>query len=87
MPTFGRPTPEQPVRVFCEDESRLGLHLPLPRRLTGYGVQPVQSVAPLSEYSWLSAAVEPTPGAACWWELPCLEAAGFTVLLRQVRQH
>ena len=87
MTTLGRQTPEQPVRVFCEDESRLGLHLPLPRRLTGYGVKPVQIVAPLYEYYWLYAAVEPTTGEAFWWELPCLDAVCFTVFLRQFGQH
>jgi hypothetical protein len=75
------------VRVFCQDETRLGLHLPLHRRLTGYGVKPVQVVAPLYEYYWLDAAVEPTTGAACWWELPRLDADCFTVFLRQFGQH
>jgi hypothetical protein len=50
------------VRVCCQDASRLGLHLPIPRRLTGYGVKPVQVVEPLYEYYWLYAAVEPTTG-------------------------
>jgi hypothetical protein len=84
---LGRSAPEQPVRVFCQDESRLGLHLPVRRRLTGYGVKPIQVVEPLYEYSWLYAAVEPTTGEACWWELPCLDAACFTVCLRQFGQH
>jgi DDE superfamily endonuclease len=84
---LGRQTPEQPVRVFCEDESRLGRHLPLPRRLTGYGVKPVQIVEPRYEYYWRYAAVEPTSGEAFWWELPRLDADGFTVLLRQFGQH
>ena len=30
--------------------------------------------------------MEPTPGAACGGELPCLEAAGFPVCLRQFGQ-
>ena len=85
--TLGRQTPEQPVRVFCDDASRLGLHLPLPRRLTGYGVKPVPIVAPLYEYYWLYAAVEPTTGEAFGWELPGLDADCFTVLLRQFGQH
>jgi hypothetical protein len=75
------------VRVFCQDETRLGLHLPIRRRLTGYGVKPVQVVEPLYEYSWLYAAVEPTTGEAFWWELPRLDADCFTVLLRQFGQH
>jgi hypothetical protein len=71
------------VRVFCQDESRLGLHLPVRRRLTAYGVKPVQVVEPLYEYYWLYAAVEPTTGEAFWWELPRLDADCFTLFLRQ----
>jgi putative transposase len=61
--------------------------LPLRRRLTGCGVKPVQVVAPLYEYYWLYAAVEPTTGEAFWWELPRLDADCFTVFLRQFGQH
>jgi transposase len=71
------------VRVFCQDESRLGLHLPVHRLLTGYGVKPVQIIEPLYEYYWLYAAVEPTTGEAFWWELPRLDADCFTVFLDQ----
>jgi hypothetical protein len=75
------------VRVCCQDESRLGLHVPVRRRLTGYGVTPIQVVAPLYAYYWLSAAVEPTTGEAFGWELPRLDADCFTVFLRQFGQH
>jgi hypothetical protein len=85
--TLGRQTPDQPVRVFCQDESRLGLHLPIRRRVTGYGVKPLQIVEPLYESYWLYAAVEPTTGDAFWWELPRLDADCFTVFLQQFGQH
>jgi transposase len=85
--TLGRPTPDQPVRVLCHDESRLGLHLPLYRRLTGYGVKPLQIVEPLYESYWLYAAVEPATGEAVWWELPRLDADCFRVFLQQFGQH
>ena len=62
------------------------MHLPLRRRLTGYGVKPLQVVEPLYEYDWLYAAVEPTTGDAFWWELPRLDAACFSVFLRQFGQ-
>jgi putative transposase len=75
------------VRVFCQDATRLGLHLPLRRRLTGYGVKPVQVVEPRDAYYWLYAAVEPTTGDAFWWELPRLEADCFTVFLQPFGQH
>jgi DDE superfamily endonuclease len=72
------------VRVFCHDESRLGLHLPVRRCLTGYGVKPVQVVEPLYESYWLYAAVEPTTGDAFWWELPRLDADCFNIFLDQL---
>jgi DDE superfamily endonuclease len=74
------------VRVCCQDESRLGLPLPLHRRLTGYGVQPLQGVEPLSESYWLSAAVAPTTGEAFWWELPHLDAECFSLFLDKCGQ-
>jgi DDE superfamily endonuclease len=74
------------VRVFCQDESRLGLHLPVRRRLTEYGITPVQVVEPLYESYWLYAAVEPTTGDAFWWELPGLDAACFTFFLDKFAQ-
>ena len=42
--------PEQPVRVFCQDENRPGLHLSAHRRVTGYGVKPIQVVEPLYKF-------------------------------------
>jgi putative transposase len=75
------------VRVFCQDESRLGLHLPIHRRPTGYGVKPVQVVEPLYESYWLYAAVAPTTGEAFWWELPRLDAECFGIFLHKFGQH
>jgi hypothetical protein len=75
------------VRVFCQDESRFGLHLPIRRRLTGYGVQPMQIVEPLYESYWLYAAIEPTTGDAFWWELPRLDAACFSLFLAKFGQY
>jgi len=75
------------VRVFCQDESRLGLHLPLHRRLTGYGVKPMQVVELLYESYWLYAAVEPTTGEAFWWELPSLDAECFGIFLNKFGQY
>jgi transposase len=61
--------------------------LPIRRRLTGYGVKPVQVVELLYEYYWLYAAVEPSTGEAFWWELPRLDADCFTIFLRQFGHH
>jgi DDE superfamily endonuclease len=60
--------------------------LPLHRRLTGYGVKPLQVVEPLYESSWLSAAVEPTTGEAFWWELPSLDATCFGIFRAEFGQ-
>ena len=73
----------RPIRVWWQDESRLGLHLPLPRRLTAEGVKPIQRHQPLYQYYWLYAAVEPATGQACWWELPALDSSCFEAFLQQ----
>jgi hypothetical protein len=62
----------------------LGPPLAVHRRLTNYGVKPVQSSEPLDAYYWLYAAVEPTTGEAFRWELLRLDADGFTVFLDQL---
>jgi hypothetical protein len=61
--------------------------LPVRRRLTGYGGKPLQVGEPLYEYYWLYAAVEPTTGDACWWELPRLDAAGCSIFLQKFGQY
>jgi transposase len=76
----------RPLRLFFQDESRLGLHLPLPDRLTGFGVKPIQPCAPLYEYYWLYAAVEPATGESCWCELPHLDSACFQAFLKHLSQ-
>jgi hypothetical protein len=71
------------VRVCCHDESRFGLHLPIRRRVTGYGVKPLQIVEPLYKAYGLYAAVDPTTGAAFGWELPRLDATCFSLFLNK----
>ena len=73
--------------MFCQDESRVGLHLPIRRRVTGYGVTPLQVIEPQYESYCLYAAVEPTTGDAFWWELPRLDAACFTLFLAKFGPH
>jgi len=77
MSTFS----QQPVRLFFQDEARIGLHLPRYRRLTGRGVCPVQPFEPLYECYWLYGAVEPATGEAHFWEMPALDAECFSVYL------
>src|SRR5919201_3779105 len=60
------------VRVFVQDESRLGL-LPIVRhRITARGVQPTISSAYRFESFYLYGAVEPATGESFLLELPCL---------------
>lgn len=63
------------MRLFLEDESRLGLHPDTRRRLTAPGVKPQQPVLPRYEYFWLYAAVEPMSGASLELEMPALDVA------------
>ena len=80
---LAEPSP-RPLRRFVQDESRIGLQLPQPRRLTGFGVKPIQPYAPLYQCYWLYAAVEPATGQACWWEMPSLDSTCFEVFLQQL---
>lgn len=75
---------EQPVRLFFQDEARVGLHLPKYRRLTAKGVCPVQPFEPVYEYYWLYGAVEPATGESHFWEMPALNSDCFSVYLREL---
>jgi transposase len=85
------PTPPtqlaRPLRLWFQDESRLGLHLPKPRRLTSRGVKPLQPVVPGYESYWLYAAVEPATGDAYWLEMPELNSLCFETFLDHFSQH
>ena len=76
----------RPLRLFFQDESRLGLRLPMPARLTGCGVKPIQPCAPRYEYYWLYAAVEPHTGKSCWGELPHLDTVCFQAFLEHLSE-
>jgi len=73
--------------LFCQDESRFGLHLPCYRRLTSKGVKPRQLVQPLYEYYWLYGAVEPVSGESFFLEMPSLNSDCFTVFLAELSRH
>lgn len=74
----------RPVRLFCQDEARIGLHLPSYRRVTARGVEPKQPLQPLYEYYWLYGAVEPRTGESFYLEMPALDADCFAVFLREL---
>lgn len=71
------------LRLFFEDEARMGLHLPRYRRITSRGVTPKQPCAPLYEYYWLYGAVEPKTGETFYLEMPALDGDCFSVFLRE----
>jgi hypothetical protein len=67
------------VRVFAQDESRLGL-LPIVRhRITARGVQPIQPTSFRFESFYLYGAVEPITGDRFFLELPQLNTACFQI--------
>src|SRR5262245_28621397 len=63
-----------PVKVFAEDETRLGLLPVVRRRITACGVQPIASVTPQFDNFYLYGAVEPTTGASFFLALPYLNS-------------
>jgi transposase len=69
--------PGTPVKVFAQDESRVGLWPIIRRRLTACGVQPLATVTHAFDNFSLYGAVEPTTGARFFLELPWLNTATF----------
>lgn len=69
------------MRVFAQDESRLGLHQDARRRLTACGTKPIQAMRTRYEYFWLYAAVEPATGESLVLEMPGLDAHCFQAFL------
>jgi hypothetical protein len=66
-----------PVKVFAQDETRLGLLPVVRRRMTARGVQAVATVTHQCDNFSLYGAVEPTTGASCFLELPSLNSRAF----------
>lgn len=66
-----------PVKVFAQDETRLGLLPVVRRRITACGVQPVAPVTYRFENCYLYGAVEPATGASFFLELPYLNSRAF----------
>jgi transposase len=69
------------VRVFSQDESRIGLLTVRRRRLTARGVQPVGSVQHIFEWCYVYGAVTPTTGEHFFLELPYLNAETFQLFI------
>lgn len=76
----GRPA-GLPVKVFAQDETRLGLLPIIRRRITACGVQPVATVTHKFDNFYLYGAVEPTTGESFFLELPYLNSFTFQLWL------
>jgi transposase len=78
---------ERAVRIFCQDESRVGL-LPIQRRqITLTGVKPQGLVQYRFENFYVYGAVEPTTGASFFLELPQLNTVNFQIFLNEFAEH
>jgi hypothetical protein len=78
--------PAEPLKVFAQDESRVGLLPIVRRRITACGVQPIATVAPTFDNFYLYGAVEPTTGASFFLELPGLNTVTFQLWLDHFAQ-
>ena len=74
-------SPGTPVKVFAQDESRVGLLPLIRRRITAGGGQPVATVTYQFRYFYLYGAVDPTTGDSFFLELPWLNTRAFQVWL------
>jgi len=83
---LGPMEPTTPVCLWWQDETRLGLHLPVGRRITAHGVKPLKVMTPCYQYSWLYAAVQPVTGETFWLDLPRLDTACFQLFLDHFSQ-
>ncbi len=66
-----------PIKVFAQDETRLGLLPVVRRRITACGVQPVATVTHQFDNFYLYGAVEPVTGASFFLALPYLDSRAF----------
>lgn len=74
------------MRVFSQDESRLGLLTVRRRRLTACGVQPIGPVQHVFEWFYVYGAVAPITGERFFLELPYLNAEMFQIFLEALAQ-
>jgi transposase len=71
----------RPVRVFSQDESRLGLLTVRRRRLTARGVQPLGTIPHIFAWFYVYGAVAPATGERFFLELPYLNAEMFQLFV------
>lgn len=68
---------EQPVRYWCQDESRFGLITLTGRVITLKGVKPEGRVGWQRQNFYLYGVVEPTTGASFFWQFSHLDSICF----------
>jgi hypothetical protein len=74
---------ESPVRVVCQDESRVGLLPVQRRRVTLSGIKPIGPVQYCFENFYVYGAVEPTTGESFFLGLPQLNTVNFQSFLNE----
>jgi hypothetical protein len=74
LPQALPPANTRPLRVFRQDERRVGLVTSRRRRLTARGVPPMGAVPPVGAWCAVEGAVAPTTGARCCRARPALHA-------------
>jgi hypothetical protein len=83
LKTIAQKRADRPVRVWVQDESRVGLLPMIRRRITARGVKPIQSVQHVFDNYYLYGRVEPTTGDSFFLELPALNADGFQLFINE----
>lgn len=74
-------TNQRAVRVFTQDESRIGLQTIRRRRITARGVKPVGNVQQAYANCWVYGCVAPSTGERFFLVLPKLNASQMQVFL------
>jgi transposase len=74
------------VRLWTQDETRIGL-MPIHRkRITGKGIRPLISSEIKREYGYLFGMIEPLTGKDFMMEMPSLETATMQVFINEFEQ-
>ena len=75
------------VKLFTQDESRIGLMSPMRRRITAKGIKPIQTVDFRFENYYLYGAVEPISGDRFILEMPYLNSDCFQVFVNELSSY
>jgi hypothetical protein len=76
----------RPIRVFSQDESRIGLLTIRRPHLTERGVPPIGRVQHVCQWFYVDGAVEPTTSDRCFLEPPSLNADNFQIFVELYAQ-